>query len=314
MTSEFPILLVTQEAYAASSNETLGSKYKFWFDHEKVGRCLYKQSRPNLGEDWAEKIASELCSLLGLPHAVYELASTWSGVHEVTPKEYRGIVSPNFLPQGGTLVHGNELLTSIVPNYPAFGTYGISQHTIDVVLEVIAGESVNLPIDWTPPSGIQKAVDVFVGYLLLDAWIGNGDRHHENWGIVRMKTASTSEETQHLAPTYDHASSLGRDLSDSQRQKRSVEAYANKCFSAFYGSVDDRKTLKTFDVFSLVAHRYPEAACVWLERLENISKVDILDIFNRINRSRISPDASRFAQSILEINCHRLLTLRETLL
>lgn len=305
MTDEFPIQLVTQEAYEASSNETLGSKYKFWFHHQVLGDCLYKQTRLNLGEDWAEKVASQLCELIGLPHAVYELASTWEGD--------RGVVSPNFLPPGGTLVHGNELLASIVPNYQTFSTYGASQHTIDLVLNTIVRESVNLPIDWTPPSGIQKAVDVFVGYLLLDAWIGNGDRHHENWGIVRMKTASTSEETEHLAPTYDHASSLGRDLSDDQRQKRSVEAYANKCFSAFYGSFNDRKTLKTFNAFSLVAQRYPNAASVWLGRLENISKANILDIFNRINRSRISPEASNFAQSILEINKHRLLTLRKTL-
>jgi hypothetical protein len=305
MTDEFPILLVTQEAYEASSNETLGSKYKFWFYHQELGRCLYKQTRVNLGEDWAEKVASQLCELIGLPHAVYELASTWTGD--------RGIVSLNFVPQGGILVHGNELLSSIVPNYPTFGTYGISQHTIDVVLRVIEDESVNLPIGWTPPSGIQRAVDVFVGYLLLDAWIGNGDRHHENWGVIRVQTESTSEETEYLAPTYDHASSLGRDLSDSQRQKRSVEAYANKCFSAFYGSVEDRKTLKTFDAFSLVAHRYPEAACLWLAQLENISPADILNIFNRINRSRISPEASNFARAILEINKHRLLNLRETL-
>lgn len=304
MTDEFPILLVTQEAYEASSNETLGSKYKFWFYHEELGRCLYKQSRPNLGEDWAEKVASELCKLLGLPHAVYELASTWKGD--------RGVVSPNFLPPSGTLVHGNELLSSIVPNYPAFGTYGISQHTIDRVLRVIAEESVHLPLEWTPPSGIQTAVDVFVGYLLLDAWIGNGDRHHENWGIVRMKTASASTETEHLAPTYDHASSLGRDLSDEQRQKRSVPAYANKCFSAFYGSVDDRKTLKTFDVFSLVAHRYPQAASVWLARLETIQKANTLAIFNRINRLRISAEARNFAQEIMDINKHRLLSLRKT--
>jgi len=305
MTDEFPIFLVTQEAYETSSNETLGSKYKFWFYDEELGRCLYKQSRSNLGEDWAEKVASELCKLLGLPHAVYELASTWEGD--------RGVVSPSFLPPSGTLVHGNELLSSIVPNYPAFGTYGISQHTIDIVLRVIAGESVSLPIGWTAPSGIQTAVDVFVGYLLLDAWIGNGDRHHENWGIIRMKTASTSAETEHLAPTYDHASSLGRDLSDAQRQRRSVQAYANKCFSAFYGSVDDKKPLKTFEVFSLVAHRYPEAACVWLARLESISKANGLTIFNRISRSRISADAIHFAQELLEINKHKLLTWGELL-
>jgi hypothetical protein len=195
----------------------------------------------------------------------------------------------------------------------AFETYGVSQHTIDVVLEAIATQSLNLPINWTPPSGIQTAIDVFVGYLLLDTWIGNGDRHHENWGIVRIKTASTSEETTHLAPTYDHASSLGRDLTDEQRQKRSLEAYANKCFSAFYGSVDDKKTLKTFDMFLLIANRYPKAACVWLARLENITEANILDIFNRINSSRISPNASNFARSILKINKCRLLSLRETL-
>ncbi len=305
MTNDFPILFVTEKAYEESSNEILGSKYKFWFYHEEFGRCLYKQNRVNLGEDWAEKVASELCELIGLPHAVYELASTWKGD--------RGVISPNFLPQGGTLVHGNELLTSIVPNYLTFSTYGASQHTIDVVLRVIAGSSVNLPINWTPPSGIQKAVDVFVGYLLLDAWIGNGDRHHENWGIVRIKPSSTSEEMEHLAPTYDHASSLGRELSDEKRQKRSILDYTDKCFSAFYGSVDDKKSLKVFDTFSQVVHRYPQAASVWLTRLENISEANILDIFNRINCSRISPNASNFAQKILEINKHRILTLWETL-
>lgn len=301
--SEFPILPITQEAFEASSNETLGSKYKFWFDSEELGRCLYKQNRPNLGEDWAEKVASELCELLGLPHATYELASTWTGS--------RGVISPNFLPPGGTLIHGNELLSSLIPNYPAFGTYGISQHTLDLVITAISRESVTIPKTWTPPDGILTAVDVFVGYLLLDAWIGNGDRHHENWGIIRIKAASTSEEPEHLAPTYDHASSLGRDLDDSQRQNRSVAAYANKCFSAFYDSVEERKPLKTFEVFSRIARRYPAAARVWLLKLESIQQSCVVEIFNRINSERISAEARRFALSILAINQQRLLTLKE---
>jgi phosphopantetheinyl transferase (holo-ACP synthase) len=304
MSNEFPIILVTQEAYRASSNETLGSKYKFWFHHEELGRCLYKQTRLNLGEDWAEKVASELCELMGLPHAVYELALTWEG--------NRGIVSPSFLPTGGTLVHGNELMGSIVPNYPTFGTYGISQHTIDVVMGIIGNELVDLPVNWIPPIGIEKAVDVFVGYLLLDAWIGNGDRHHENWGIIRKKITSTSEETEHLAPTYDHAFCLGRDLNDSQRLQRSVEAYANKCFSAFYSSAEDKKTLKTFDTFERLYLNYPLPANVWLVKLEAISKANIVDIFHRIGSSRISNTAANFAQEILEINRSRLLNLRKT--
>lgn len=73
MTNEFPVIIVTEEAYEGSENEALGSKYKFWFQHEKLGRCLYKQTRANSGEDWAEKIASELCAMLGLPHAIKDI-------------------------------------------------------------------------------------------------------------------------------------------------------------------------------------------------------------------------------------------------
>jgi len=65
-----------------------------------------------------------------------------------------------------------------VPDYPTSAIYGNRQHTIDIVLRVIKADYVNIPIGWTAPSGIQKAVEVFVGYLLLDAWIGNGERHH----------------------------------------------------------------------------------------------------------------------------------------
>jgi hypothetical protein len=303
-TPEFQVIIVTQENFELSENEPLGSKSKFWFDHDELGRCLYKQARLDIGEDWAEKVAAELCELLG-PHAVYELAETWEG--------NRGVVSTYFLKEGETLVHGNELLTPIVPNYPMRGTYGVSQHTIDIVLRIIEDESLNLPLGWTAPSSIQTAVEVFVGYLLLDAWIGNGDRHHENWGVVRRKTVATSVATIHLAPTYDCASCLGRDLSDEKRLNRSVEAYANRCFSAFYSSVDDKKTLKTFDVFDRVAHRHSKAAHIWLESLGSISRVNTLEIFSRIPRDRISSIAAEFAQKILEYNQCRLLTLREKL-
>lgn len=305
-TSEFPVILITEAHYEFSRNEVIGSKLKFWFQHEKLGRCLYKQVKEqHLGEDWAEKVASELCQLLGLPYATYHLAKTWEG--------NRGVVSPYFLPKSGTLVHGNEILTPIVPDYPTFATYGNKQHTIDIVLRVIEADHVNLPIGWTAPSGIQKAVEVFVGYLLLDAWIGNGDRHHQNWGFVRNKVVSTSAETIHLAPTYDHASSLGRELSDEKRQRVSIEAYANKCSSAFYGSVEDRKSLKTFDVFHRVALHYPQAAYIWLECLEHISKANTRDIFSQIQQERISNIAVEFALKILEFNQNRLLNLRESL-
>lgn len=309
MSDEFPIVVVTQEAYEFSQDEAMGSKYKFWFDHEDLGRCLYKQARQNTGEDWAEKIAAELCELLGLPHARYELATTWEGGY--------GTVSPSFVSEGGTLVHGNEILAPIVPNYPQSESRGVSQHTIDIVLKAIGDDCVNLPIGWTLPVGIQTAVDTFVGYLLLDAWIGNTDRHHENWAFLRNKTASTSRETVYLAPTYDHSSCLGRELLDQKRQEKfnncSVEAYVNRCRSALYASINDTRPLKTFDAFCEVARRHPEAAKVWLARLASVSATDTLALFKRIPSNRISPIAVEFAQKILELNQRKLLDMMEVL-
>lgn len=112
MSQQFPIIFVRQEDFQLSQDETMGTKAKFWFEHPELGRCLYKHIRPNTGEDWAEKVAEQLCELLRLPHANYELAETWENNY--------GTVSLNFIPQDGNLIHGNEILTPLVPNYPTY--------------------------------------------------------------------------------------------------------------------------------------------------------------------------------------------------
>lgn len=37
---------------------------------------------------------------------------------------------------------------------------------------------------------LRPAFDVFTGYLLLDAWIANTDRHPHNWGVLRTPSKS----------------------------------------------------------------------------------------------------------------------------
>lgn len=303
MANYFSIIEISLDA--PGEEEQMGTKEKFWFDHENFGNCLYKKARPNTGEDWSEKIAAELCELLHLPHAKYELA-TFQGE--------KGIISPYFLPKGGSLTFGNEILSRTIQDYLR-DIKNPSQHTINSVLDAIAGDSINFPVGWTSPEGISNAVETFIGYLLLDAWIGNTDRHHENWAFVNLVNKT------HLAPTYDHASCLGRELLDKKRKERlktkdagfSVEAYASRSTSAFYGETGDQKTLKTFDAFYLAAQGYPDAALLWLDYLSNISSANTSELFERIPQERISPSAIEFAQRILEFNRSRLLKLRESL-
>jgi len=110
----YPIIVVPDEA--GESIEQLGTKRKFWFNDK---RLLFKQGRPGTGENWAEKVACELCGLLQLPHAHYDLA-VWRG--------QPGVVTTSFLPPQWRLVHGNELLARIYPDYLTNQRYKRRQH------------------------------------------------------------------------------------------------------------------------------------------------------------------------------------------
>lgn len=301
-TDEYPIIQVPEDA--ADLAEQLGTKPKFWYEVDRE-RWLFKEPYPSSGEDWSEKTAGELCSLLRLPHAHYELAE-W--------RQKWGVVSPTFVPTDAALVHGNELIAHVIKKYPTQEFFRVSQHTLDIVLAVVGVDGVQSPHPFQAAPGLVRGVDVFVGYLMLDAWIGNQDRHHENWALVGMADGSI-----HLAPTYDHASSLGRNETDEKRLAKlkgtgqSMSAYVRRVRSAFFLNAGDAKPMTTLEAFRQAALKVPAAALAWLDRLENVEQDAIMDILGRIPSSRISQPGIDFALIILALNRERLLALGEEL-
>jgi hypothetical protein len=295
--------------------EPMGTKSKFWLDHEKLGRCLFKATRDGTGEDWAEKIASELANLIGLPHARYELAKFMG---------QRGILSLSFAPKGTELVPGNELMVETDPGYPKKANrtqYRTPEHVLNRVLDTLGNKNILPPIEWGKHEGLCHSADVFVGYLMFDAWIGNGDRHDENWGILLRRSSEDSTQfNRYLAPTFDHASSLGRNESDERRLQRlesndanfNVSGYATRSRSAFFAKATDKHPMSTLDAFSSAAVRVETAATHWLKQLNAVPEADIQSIFARVPKEFMSQTASRFAQKMLEFNQQRLLTLRST--
>lgn len=285
--------------------EQLGTKEKFWFEDEGGRRTLFKRVRQETGEDWSEKVASELALRLGLPTATYDFA-TWKGS--------RGVITPGFVPDGGRLVHGNELLGRLDPSYPGKKLFRVREHRLRLVLAIVRSEIISAPLGWSPPDGVSAALHAFVGYLLLDAWIGNTDRHHENWGLVVSPSM-----TIHLAPSYDHASSLGRNEPDESRVARlttrdpgySVAHYAARATSAFYGA--DGKSLSTLDAFADALRAHPVAGSIWLDRMATVTPSEIQTIFGWIPASLISQPAVQFAQAMLTANRRRLRELRAAL-
>jgi hypothetical protein len=187
----------------------MGSRPKFWFGRDGA-RWLFKATRPDQGEDWAEVLAADAAEALGLPHADYQLA-TFLG--------QRGVVTPTFQTPGFDLVHGNELLQRVDPTYPPEGMRYVRtrRHTLDAVATALGSLGIGLPTGWAAPVDVSRAEEVFAGYLLLDAWIGNTDRHHENWAVL----FSRADVTIHLAPTFDHAASLGSHETDVRARRLS---------------------------------------------------------------------------------------------
>jgi hypothetical protein len=289
----------------AQAMEMLGSKPKFWL-REGDRRLLFKAEDRGTGEDWAEVVACELSGILGLPHVGYQLAAEYKEEQYFRP----GVVCENMAYAPLTLVLGNELLLAIDPLYPRQQRFKVRQHAVEAVLEVVSrlGPPANA---WLAgiPVGVRSAWDVFAGYVMLDAWIANQDRHHENWGAL------WDGDTLSLAPTFDHGAALARNLSDSERRdrlttkdrNRSVAVFAGRGRSAFYRAAADQRPLELREAFQAFADRVPMAAQAWLARLQSVNRDALSSIIDRAPSQRMSDICKRFTTDLLMTNQRRLL-------
>jgi hypothetical protein len=154
---------------------------------------------------------------------------------------------------------------------------------------------------------------------MFDALIGNTDRHHENWGLI-IGPSPTGSKTW-LAPTFDHASSLGRNEREQRMLERmntmdpqfSVAAYAKRARSALYRSTKDLRPLSTLGAFESVRRRFPKVASAWLSRLQGLRIESIREIVERIPPSFINSTARAFALQVVEVNVRRLCVTTEAI-
>ncbi|MEK7280865.1 MAG: HipA-like protein, partial [Chloroflexota bacterium] len=208
----FPVIEVPSASIERT--EQLGSKEKFWFRGPEGARFLFKYARENTGEAFSEKVAAEVALLLHLPHAQIEFA------------RYQGIIgtaSRNFVAEGQqSLIHGNELLSQVVKGYEKERWQKNSEHTFERIRRVFAefhSGTLVVPRNWEPPFSGMTPTKVLAGYLVFDALIGNVDRHHENWGVLENIRSESGERVFEVAPTFDHASSLGRELLEDGKRR-----------------------------------------------------------------------------------------------
>ncbi|MGZ5003926.1 MAG: hypothetical protein ACXWG7_00220 [Chthoniobacterales bacterium] len=274
--------------------EELGSKPKFWVRLPDYS-WLFKFGRPGTGEDWAEKIGAEVGELLGVPHARVELA---------TFGEKHGSVSRSFVQAGVDLIHGNEILAGHVLGYDADKRFGQYDHTFPRIVTAF--------YDVFPEgTGRIEALTTLAGYLTLDAIIGNVDRHHENWGVLRFPPTAGQTGIKHtIAPTFDHASSLGRELRDEKRlaflENRRVGDYVYRGSGGIYWKETDPKGENPLRLCLRAATVHRSYFQPWLDRVKQIKKEELELLVTRVPPDWMSEIAKRFAVAMMSFTTEEL--------
>lgn len=172
--------------------------------------------------DWAESVAATIADRLSVPAAAARLAQRGGA---------EGVITRNVRPLDYDMDTGRlamldridvHLRDSLRDRTASIG------HSLDNIRRTLDGYV-------APPQGASwaacTAYDVFVGYLVLDALIGNGDRHEQNWSVLRARSSEGPADA--LAPAYDMESSLGFQLTDDARAARlrdpaALESFASK--------------------------------------------------------------------------------------
>lgn len=290
-----PYPILTLKVDSPDVIEQLGSKPKFWFrmpDDEQP--WLFKFTRDNTGEDWSEKIASELAHLLEIPAAQVELA-VFMGK--------RGCASRSFVEtdKGFGLIHGSEVLAGRVLGYKKSKQWHQRDHCINNIITAVEKTFM--------PRQRAQQLRTLAGFIVLDAIICNTDRHHDNWGLLRGPSAH-GKITHRIAPSFDHASSLGRELGDDRRKamlaRNDIERYVMRGRGGIYWDCHDEKGENPLLLVVKAAKAYPKYFSLWVQRLRILDSKDMAGIVERIPVQYMSSEAREFSIRLMMYTVEKL--------
>lgn len=275
-------------------SEDMGSKRKFWYNNPDSGKWLFKYPRGDSGEHWAEKIAAEVAGILAIDHAIVELA-VFEGSMGSTTRSFANVGV------GTVLIHGNQLLESAVQYYDPNKKFGQSSHTLKNIWKAL--DSVLHDSEKAKSTKCR-----FADYLVFDAIIGNTDRHHENWGLLLQ--LSEDKVFADLAPTYDHASSLGRELNDTKRERlfanNQIGPYVERAPGAIYWSESDTRGISPIELVRRSVDAYPEFFGPALQRIKKLDKESILNLPKLLSDDWISSLGREFMTSQMDYSISML--------
>ena len=136
--------------------------------------------------------------------------------------------------------------------------------------------------------------------------------HHQNWGLIinLPENKESANPIVALAPTFDHASSLGRELTDEARarhsKERTIERYTLRARGGIFENAESSRGMSPISLAALLAVRYPHFFKLWQIRVKDLNPDDFKILIERIPCDRISPQGKEFALALLLKNTELL--------
>jgi hypothetical protein len=164
----------------------------------------------------------------------------------------------SFIEDHESLVHGNEILAGQIFGYDRQKKLRQNDHTfaniVAAVRKLVGGA------EW-----YHDVLKDIARYIVLDALICNTDRHHENWGFLTTYQTSDNGTVRmrfRMAPSFDHASSLGRELLDDRASAiltaNGVAAYAQRGHGGIYWEHTDNRGANPLELIKLASSKFPD--------------------------------------------------------
>lgn len=316
MVEVYPVIDL-ESGWARGEREPGGDEEKRWFEappgNQLEGRWLFKPHRekelllskerkergeqPEVlvrGEDWAEKIATELAHLIALPAAEAQLASV---IRLRDGRRVRGTISRDIRPEGWSLSAGASLLAERDEEFDADSSRGHNLHAIRAALERVRGPAGTSYEHW---SGFE----VFAGYLLFDAWVANTDRHAYNWAVLQGPAGLF------LGHSFDHGSALGSGAGEASHhrvlQDVGIEQWCARGFATRFPDGGRRTLVELADeALTLAGER---ARHHWTRQIARVDQRICHNVLDAI------PDLSEvtrtFVAAVLTTNQRRLIDVQ----
>ena len=315
--------------------ESQGTREKYWISLDcEPNLWLLKFPRTDTGEHWAEKVTYEVGRLIGVNCARVELAEydgelvticesfdpdNWYELYDYVHDEpdsidddipidvsnVRFVDRTDFDDEDVYFVVGCEVLALHIPDYDVSreARFNQTQHNVSNIIDAVKKFAIGIG---ATQQRVEATLQGLASYAILDGLVGNVDRHHENWMLQFGYRAGCRHVA--AAPSYDHASSLGRELKDERRQRildsNGVSRYLKPGSGGKRGrggvfDVETNPAPSPLELAVLLGNRWPDYTRCALNQVNALDNSALRTIIQRVPDEFMSDVAREFAFEVM---------------